>query len=240
MFVEKDANSREGGSFLGAIRRIISRIRTFMGGRRGKSFSRGSFIVETALTLPVFCYLLFFLLEMMKVNETKTAIDSITSEAVFNFVFSKNTDSLDAVIEKYRPSFIPVGNIRYWIRMYTDLAAMCAVSPYGGEGIAYPEDASDHSRLSLSASMEFIDFEKNNIFLQAAGNLSDLTVATYLTNLNTPPGTAFVITFVCDYPFSSAMVGKLFSGGKNTIKNDGAGTAGTMYLIWGRGVGIMN
>jgi hypothetical protein len=179
---------------------------------------------------------------MIKINETKTAINTIASESVFNFVYSKNTASLDAIIEKYRPSFIPVSNIRYWIRMYADLATMCSVSPYGGEGIGYPENeyAANHSGLDLSGNMEFIDFEKSKIFLQAVGNLSDQTVKTYLANLDTPSGTVFVITFVCNYPFSSVTISKLFSGGRNTTKNDGSGAGGSMYLIWGRGVGIID
>jgi hypothetical protein len=88
--------------------------------------------------------------------------------------------------------------------------------------------------------MEFIDIEKNNIFLLSTKNISNNTVKTYLNNNNIPSGIVFVITIVCNYPFSSAMASQFFSGGNNTIKNDGNGSKGSMYLLWGRGVGIVN
>ncbi|MDR1982250.1 MAG: hypothetical protein LBQ08_00410, partial [Holosporaceae bacterium] len=181
MSAEKNTKSCEYRSSLNSIiKRMILAVRTFII-FRGKSISRGAILVETALTLPIFCYLVFFLLELMKINETQTAVETITTESTFDFVYNKSIAKIDAIIEKHRPRFIPVDNIRYWIRMYESLDTMCSESPYGGEGIAYPdgECAITHSGLDLSENMEFIDIEKNNIFLLSTKNISNNTVKTY-------------------------------------------------------------
>ncbi|MDR2158172.1 MAG: hypothetical protein LBO02_02540 [Holosporaceae bacterium] len=221
---------------------IIQRIATifdYFTQPRSKSISKGSLAIEAAITLPIICYLVFFILELMKINLTQTAIDIITSEATFDFAVNKKVSNISAIIAKHRPTFIPADNIRYWIRMYTDLAAMCATSPYGGEEIAYPASATDHSQIVAGSvnSISFLDSDKNDALLTSNHAFSASQTASYLNANSTPSGTVFVITFVCSYKFSSAFIKGLFSGGVNTKKT--GGDRGEHYILWGRGVGIV-
>jgi hypothetical protein len=115
---------------------------------------------------------------------------------------------------------------------------MCATSPYGGEEIFYPHTTTDHSLATISAGIEFLDSDANKVLLISNYDIPATTVTTYLSGKSTPKGTVFVLTFVCSYQFSSAFVKMLFSGGSNTKIAGGA--KGTLYLLWGRGIGIVN
>jgi hypothetical protein len=191
----------------------------------------------------------------MKINITQTSIETITAECTFEFIATGNNKNFGTIIEKYRPKFIPLENIRYWIRLYTGngtaaegLAYMCAASPYGGEEIYWPLNNTmgsfdDHCG-GYNAETDYLDTDNNGSILSATNYLGvsnnddkELAVNYIIGNPNTPGGTAFVLTFVVDYNFSSSFVRMLFSGGSNT--KVGA-LKGRKYLLWGRGVGIVN
>jgi hypothetical protein len=196
----------------------------------------GNAIVETALTLPAVCTLIFFTLELMKINLAKTAIETITAETTFSFIRKGKTEDFEYVIEKYRPTFIPRERIRYWFRFYSSIEQMCSVSPYGGEDIAWPLPT------CTDVTGIFIDSMGTGTFLRAAGHINESEAANMLSSNETPPpssGKAFVLTFVCDYRFSSALIKPFFSGGYNTqyVNNE---DETKKYLLWGRGVGIVN
>lgn len=198
--------------------------------------SCGGAALETAIALPVVCYLIFFIFEAIRVNTVQSAIDAITYEASFSFIASSNTSNFAAIISKHRPNSIPATNIKWYFCVYKDLDTMCKTSPYGSEEPFWPTGDS-----SISGT-EYIDIDGNGSLLARLNSLS-------LSNYKTPEvcfsssntnadfksltGKVFVLTFVCDYKFTNALVKKLFSGGSNTAGR-------SKFLIWCRGLGICN
>ncbi|MDR0677387.1 MAG: hypothetical protein LBF57_01775 [Holosporaceae bacterium] len=207
-----------------------------------RSKSKGVILIEVAFTLPILCYLIFFLLELIKINTTQSALDAIAAEATYDYIASETIANFEKIIDKFRPQFIPKDRVRYWFRFYNDLATMCANSPYGGEEIAYPDytdpNAAGHAEVGNGNSIDFIDTDGSKTHLRAVGfDDNYANVIKYTTGELLASGKAFVLTFVIDYPFSSSFVKMLFSGGSNTIKS---GQKGTKYLLWSRGIGIVN
>ncbi|MDR0753479.1 MAG: hypothetical protein LBE95_02325 [Holosporaceae bacterium] len=198
-------------------------------------------ILETAITIPILICLIFYAIELMKINEAMTAIETIASEATFDFIAHGHKKNFDKIIEKYRPCYVPTGNIRYWFRFYESLSRMCSDSPYGGEDVAWPryEDGNEHLGLGNSGC-EYLPSSEEHVQVNTNTSIRSFSLMkSYIDGREKiPAGTAFVLTFVCDYPFSSAYVKAFFSGGSNTI-NLASGTKGTKYLLWGRGVGIL-
>jgi hypothetical protein len=199
--------------------------------------------LEASLTLPIILIVIFFILEMMKVNNTQTAMDTMIFEATLEYIVTRSTGKFADIIKKYKPSHIPTGNIKYYFAVYDSLEKMCACSPYGSEEIFWPTDATKYS----TTQSTYLDHDRSTTFLAR----STSTDAGYkiLTDFTAPEkdfGTTggkyatdvlsnkiFVLTFVCDYNFSSNFIKKLFAGGSNT--NDRK-----KFLVWSRGVGICN
>jgi hypothetical protein len=216
----------------------------------------GIVVLEAALTLPAICALIFFAIELMKIHITQAALEAICAEATFYFIATggeikvNKMAGIDSIIEKYRPAFIPrTGSdgypvIRYWFRLYPNLAKMCEASPYGGEDIAYPPysiDANARGHVGTRGTEAEAYFGLNNgAYLSVIGFIADhASVIKYLngTASGSCSGTAFVLTFVCAYPFSNAFIKKLFHGGVNS---KGGNSKEGKYLLWARGVGIVN
>ena len=206
-----------------------------------KNKKTGVAALEASLTLPVILMMIFFMIEMMKVNNTRTAMDSIALEATLHFVANKNTDDFENIIKKYKPTYVADENITYYFAVYESLEKMCSVTPFGNEEIFWPLNDSSHD-----PKESFIDSDGDSEFLArnttpASGHIvltNYKTPETSFNRINPPPkdsliGKAFVLTFVCNYEFSSGFVGRLFVGGSNTKDK-------TKFLIWGRGVGICN
>jgi hypothetical protein len=196
--------------------------------------------METALTLPVVCYLIFFTLEAIKINDLKTALDSIAEEAIFDFSAAKNTDNFAAIIKKYKPAYIPDANITYYFDIYPDLATMCGTSPYGGEEIFWPTTSGsnttksykDDDYISTASDGKFISRSNQSFALTNYKKPeSDFGLSKTNVDFKTLSGKAAVLTVVCNYVFSSAMVKILFSGGSNTKGKK-------KFLLWSRGVGV--
>jgi hypothetical protein len=191
--------------------------------------------IETVLTLPVICYLIFFILETMKINDLKTALDSIVEEAVFDFIASKNTANFSAIIAKYKPAYIPSANITYYFDIYPNLATMCGKSPYGGEEIFWPQGSSnltfDNDDYISTTGGAFIERSSESLPLTNYKEPESDFSKTAEPKFKTLSGKAIVLTVVCDYVFSSAMVKILFSGGSNTKGKK-------KFLLWARGVGV--
>ncbi len=206
-----------------------------------KNNRTGIAVLEASLTLPVVLMMIFFIIEMMKVNNTRTAMDSMALEASLDFVSNKNTNNFNDIIKKYKPSYIEDSNIKYYFAVYESLDKMCAITPFGSEEVFWP--SADNS---YAPGNTFVDSDGNSAHL--ARNITATSGHIALTNYRTPEtsfsssnsspkdtliGRAFVLTFVCDYKFSSGFVGQLFVGGANTKDK-------SKFLIWGRGVGICN
>ncbi len=206
-----------------------------------KKKQSGIAVLEASLTLPIVLIMIFFIFEMINVNNARSAMDTIALEASLDFVANKNTNGFNGIIEKYRPSHIDPSRITYYFAVYESLAQMCSASPYGGEEVFWPE-----SDTSFGDSTAFIDTDGNNAHLtrSTVASAGHILLKSYkepeedFSSNNKSPkdtlvGKAFVLTFVCDFPFSSAFVQKLFLGGSNTVDK-------SRFLIWGRGVGICN
>jgi hypothetical protein len=224
-------------------------------------------MLEVALTLPAICALIFFAIELMKIHITQAALDAICAEATLLTVSegSKGGPAFvaktDAIIEKYRPAFIPqkIGVhavIRYHFETYNSLQEMCAVAPYGGTDVHYPDYEYDaYNRKHGTPSY----CTPQSLFLPSGDRhwhlaYSYWTATTnYLTGAGFPSGRVFVLTFGCAYQFSAPFIKRLFGGGVNTKKctascgvagGDAGATANfpesNLYLLWARGVGIVN
>ncbi len=202
-----------------------------------KLHKKGSLIIEFALTIPIVLYLVLFAFELIKINIEKTAIDSICKECTFDLINRGNVKNFDAIFKKYLPKYIPIGRARFYCRVYTDLATMMSKSPYGGEGIVYPLDGSDSALPVSNATAATFGSGSSKVMLRGEtheipSDVGGTNRKNYLLN-GTPSGHVFVLTVVLRHPFSSAMVEKLFSGGSNTNKEG-------YYILWSRGVGIVN
>lgn len=183
--------------------------------------------LEASLTLPIIVMMIFFILEMMKVNNTRTAIDSIALEATLEFIAQKKTTNFVNIINKYRPGYVKKEQIDYFFTFYKSLDDLCSTAPYGNEEAYW------------NSTSNYIDTDKSNNYTGPKNyiNISDKRKPeNYFNSTDTSAdkcitGKVFVLTVVCDYHFSSAFVQKFFAGGANT-KN------GKNFIIWSRGVGI--
>lgn len=211
--------------------------------------SNGIAVLETVITFPVFMMLVFFMLEAIKVYWTKAAIESIAAEATFVFVEDKNTDRFAGVIEKYRPPFIAAEHITWYFSIYEDMDTMCNTLPYGAEDIYWYSTENSNTILDANTTNNSDPDADTNPSMTAgtylrSGDSSFVRRAGHLTDVDDQHpeitlaksqlvGKAFVLTFVCDYQFSSGYAKMIYGGGANTVDK-------TKYLLWGRGCGICN
>ena len=103
-----------GIDFLGFFKKIICFL---------KKKSLGTAILETALTLPVVLYIIFFSIELIRMQLAQVALDAITKECTFSLMAKGNYNDFDAIFEKYRPWGIPIGYFRYYIRLYPHMTS---------------------------------------------------------------------------------------------------------------------
>ncbi|MBO4405768.1 MAG: pilus assembly protein, partial [Alphaproteobacteria bacterium] len=229
---------------------------TSAGGRSAKNLfcwffrkkSTGVAILETALTLPVVLYIVFFSIELIRMELAQTAVDSITKEFTF-YLMAKGKivqSEVDAIFKKYRPWGIPIGYFRYTIRMYPkfhtdDDKGLMDVSPYGGSTIYWlGEDYnSPNPKQSPTQRASWASYGRGSSGNQAAlskyqGDTGPTVSAKNLLEGNkSSSGYIFVLTVAVVFPFSSPFVKKLFSGGTNTNREG-------VYILWARGSGMIN
>lgn len=194
--------------------------------------------LEAALTLPVLLMLIFFIIELIRINNTRTAMDSMALEAVLEFIATKSTTKFETIITKHKPAAIPRDNIKYYFTVYDSLESMCATDPYGSEEVFWP---SSDVYSADEAKKAYVDSNRDTNFFQrdTSSDSGYISLNSHTNPLTTSSinsvykisGKAFVLTFVCDFKFSSDFVKKLFAGGSNTVDKK-------KFLIWGRGVGV--
>lgn len=196
--------------------------------------------LEISLTLPVLLILIFFIIELIRINNTRTALDTIALEAVLEFIATKNTNKFEDIIEKHKPLAIPRNNIKYYFTIYSSLDNMCATAPYGSEEVFWPNS---NVYSPTEAKKTYVDSNKDNNFFGrdtagsngyiALSNQAEPFTTSSIDSIYKISSKVFVLTFVCDFKFSSEFVKKLFAGGSNTVDK-------ARFLVWGRGVGICN
>lgn len=194
--------------------------------------------LEVALTLPVLLMLIFFIIELIRINNTRTAMDSMALEAVLEFIATKSTKKFETIITKHKPAAIPRDNIKYYFTVYDSLESMCATDPYGSEEVFWPSsdiynaDEAKKAYVDSNRDTNFFqrDTSSNSGYISLDSHTNPLTTSS-INSVYKISGKAFVLTFVCDFKFSSDFVKKLFAGGSNTVDKK-------KFLIWGRGVGV--
>ena len=194
--------------------------------------------LEVALTLPVLLMLIFFIIELIRINNTRTAMDSMALEAVLEFIATKSTTKFETIITKHKPAAIPRDNIKYYFTVYDSLESMCATDPYGSEEVFWPSsdiynaDEAKKAYVDSNRDTNFFqrDTSSNSGYISLNSHTNPLTTSS-INSVYKISGKAFFLTFVCDFKFSSDFVKKLFAGGSNTVDKK-------KFLIWGRGVGV--
>ena len=230
-------------SFFGKIRKFF------------KEKSTGVAILETAMTLPIILYTVFFAIELVRIGLAQAAVDAITKEFTFHLMATGRVEKtkVDAIFNKYKPFGINIGNFRYYIRIYSDITQMMSVSPYGGETIGWagsdysnptanqsPTDYASSVNYGLTTSHALLNKYQTNICDGSTYKEYGSDRKTLLEQTNgIPSGYVFVLTVAVRFPFSSPFVAKLFAGGSNTVNNNGAKLSNT-FILWARGSGMVN
>ncbi|MDR2766501.1 MAG: pilus assembly protein [Holosporaceae bacterium] len=212
--------------------------------------SRGVTILEAALTMPIVFMIVFFLLDVLRMNRTKVTIDTIAMEATLDFISSKNTDNFQTIIQKYKSINAVDDDIVYYFDIYPSLEALCAQAPYGGEEIFWPikEERKDEEDKSVTITTitysegDYLDTNRDNGFMKRSNVSMELFdygkpernfASSKQKPFDTLAGKAFILTFVCNYKLSNILSKRLLSDGVNTV-------ARSKLLLWGRGVGVCN
>lgn len=189
----------------------------------------GASFVEAALITPVFFAIIFYILELMFVNNAQNALIAITAESTRHFSKFCDTSKFTEFIAKYKEKYAPRGEIKYYINVYDNIDDMNIDSVRCGEEIFWPTEGGE--------SITFIDKNGNSAFDTSSGKLSD-GVEYKHDNLS---GKFFVITFVINYQFTNELSKTFFLQGTNTMKiakNATDAMQGDLYLLHSRGVGI--
>ncbi len=214
--------------------KIISRCKYLFNELFSLLHNRGAFIIEFALTIPVILHVILFAFELIEISLEQTAADTICRECSFSLVEKGNVTEFDKIFKKYLPRYFSIGRARFYCRVYSNMDTIMNASPYGGESIYYPQKEDGGTPISNADSCNFGP-GSDNILLntktecKATNYISGPALRTGKLNA----GQVFVLTVVLRHKFSSAFVGKLFNGGKNTNK-DG------YYILWSRGAGVIS
>lgn len=212
-----------------------------------KKKSMGVAILETALTLPIVLYMVFYTIELVRIGLAQAAVDAITKECTFSLMATGKVSKFDEIFAKYKPWGIPIGNFRYYVRLYENIEIMMATaenSPYGGETIgwagtdyanpsstALPTTKASGLSYGLTTSCALLSKYQTSIIDGTFGEKGSSRKT--LLESQVPSGYAFVLTVAVKFPFSSDFVAKLFAGGKNTDRTN-------VYILWARGSGMVN
>ena len=215
---------------------------------------------------------MFFCIELIKINITKEALQSICEEATYLTIAHDYKDGadlikkVDAIVEKYRPSFIPKEAkaytekkfpvIRWAYEVYYNLSDMLSKAPYGGTTVTYsPYNRTSDFDEPAKYHATLCRYRDISNFIPAAGMEAPanpdnwVELVSHMKNEGLPDNRVFVLTVMCNYPFSSSMVKMLFGGGVNTKlitfwhdvpRSADSCKKGNMYILWARGAGIVN
>lgn len=229
--------------------------------------SKGVAVLEAAMSLPIILYVVFFSVELIRVGIAQAAIDAITKECTLELMATGAVERFDEIFQKYQKSTwgIPLKDFRYYIRVYSDdehvspitiehqgIYKMMQVKPYGGETIGWaeshsssssssPNNAAQNNSYGLQSGHAFLDQFRTKLCNGEGGEVGDSKRKTWLGS-RIPSGNVFVLTVAVNFPFSSPFVKKLFAGGSNTTTSatTGGSTISNVFILWGRGSGMVN
>lgn len=178
---------------------------------------RGSMVLEAALTIPIVFYMIFYTLELIRMNEIQIKLNAIAEECTMDYIMNHDSSNFDAIITKHEMQTEKQNNrLKYSMILYNSLADMMSADPYGGMDIIIDPTSNESDYLVTTG---------------ASATKPAATQVYKWSDSGTKFGKPFMLTFTYDFKFSSVFVAKLFNGGSNT-KN------GTAFLLWARGVGI--
>lgn len=198
----------------------------------------GIAMIELAFTLPPVLAMILFCIELVRIKLAQVALDTMCHACYFNFIKRGHMKDFPAIVERYRPKFLPTDSIQAWARGYSSLEHMCSQAPYGGEGVMFSREATGVKNGGRGSAVGDILNDEGASYMYPVNN--DVALQPDAINAS---GTVFVLTFVCNYPFSNSFTRMLFHGGVNTIPRgggfDGSGKAST-FLLWSRATGIID
>lgn len=155
-------------------------------------FKKGAAVVETALCLPVILYLIFFILEAIRMTIFQVAVDSMSIEMSFEYSALKTTEHFDEIMANNKPAFLGPDETRYYINVYPSLEQLISTS-FGAQ-VQWPLTNVPSANILLH------DFLPSDLYPDGSFK----------------SGAAFELTVVCDYKFTSSLVSRLFAGGSNS------------------------
>ena len=196
----------------------------------------GIAMIELAFTLPPVLAMILFCIELVRIKLAQVALDTMCHACYFNFIKRGHMKDFPAIVERYRPKFLPTDSIQAWARGYKTLERMCSEAPYGGEGVMFSATVSGVQTTQRGDRGDILNDE-------GASHMYPPNVDILDSNGVNDSGTAFVLTFVCSYPFSNSFTRMLFHGGVNTIPFRGGFNGsgkGSTFLLWSRATGIID
>lgn len=176
----------------------------------------GSTMVETALCLPMLLYMIFFIMEIIRISILQIALDAVSIQATFEFSGSKNTKNFKAIINDTIPPFLRNGEIRTYIKIYPSVNA--AVTGKDGEITWTPDYGQSVSWPSYDGQIT-----------KSIG-----------VNDNLIPGNAFELTVVCKYRFTSGFTAMLFGQGNTDTGTNTGKEKNNNLFIWSRACAVCN
>lgn len=177
--------------------------------RRKTKDVRGVAAVEFAFVLPLFLLIIFVLIELREMFNTKVALDMLVTELTYDYSVYANTGRFAQIINSRSVMHrnINMNNVSYTVVSFTNIEGVVTDSNHGGETPYYGNPGN-----ALKTQYGVV---------RSSGSRGS----------NTPRGGAFVLTLVCKYNFLISLVKPLFDGGNNTVNRSG-------YIFYSRGVGI--
>lgn len=192
----------------------------------------GAAVLETALTLPLLLYLVFFIIEVLKIKDVQLSVDSMAMDLALEYSSSKSTINFDTIIAKYKPAYVQKKDLSYFFCVAKNLENLFKHDSYPIGALLTdakldiePNEHIDGFGTNFPSTNGEMLIKLDN-YKKPESNISK----NFADHNSTLQGKAFMITVVCDYKFSSPLVRILFGGGSNT--------AGSKFLLWGRAVNI--
>lgn len=85
----------------------------------------GTAVLETALCIPVLLYLIFFTLEIIRIEIYQIAIDNMTLHLAFEYSGRKSSENFKKIVESLKPPFFKsMNNIHCHVHVFSNLTKL--------------------------------------------------------------------------------------------------------------------